>query len=115
LYYGYQGSGWNGPTLGAFGFGPKSDEDRMQWMDYKDRMKEKGKNEFFPMQTAMIGFGVAAVLLTPFGWIGATSVGTILGYKKLKKEWVKRRTLNAYGRIFVFDSKSRVIEVTKSA
>jgi hypothetical protein len=84
-------------------------------MDFKDRVREKDKEDFFPVAAGLAGFGAAAVLFTPFGWIGASGVAAVVGFNKLKKEWRKERTLIAYGRTFVFDRKGAVVEATRNA
>jgi hypothetical protein len=116
LYYGYAGSaGWVHPSAVVLGLGWQSDVDRREWMDFKDRVREKGKEDFFPVAAGLVGFGAAAVLFTPFGWIGASGVAAVVGFNKLKKEWRKERTLIAYGRTFVFDRKGAVVEATRNA
>jgi hypothetical protein len=88
LYYEYVGPwGLGGP----YGSG-HSDVDRRQWMDFKDRVREADKKDFVPMAAGLVGFGAAAVLFTPFGWIGASGVAAVVGFNKLKKEWRKERT-----------------------
>ena len=109
LYYEYVGPWGIG---GPYGSG-HSDVDRRQWMDYKDSVRETGKKNFVPMAAGLVGFGAAAVLFAPFGWIGASGVAAVVGFNKLKKEWSKERTLIAYGRTFVFDRKGAVVEATK--
>jgi hypothetical protein len=85
----------------------------MEWMDWKDQLEKQSKKEFFPVQTAMFGFGAAAVLLTPFGWVAALGVGAVWGCNKIQKEWRQTRTLNVYGRTFILNSKGVVVGMTK--
>jgi hypothetical protein len=109
LYYEYEGPRGIG---GAYGWG-HSDVDRRKWMDYKDLLRGYSKKDFIPIAAGLVGFGAAAVLFTPFGWIGASGVAAAVGFNKLKKEWRKERTLIAYGRTFVFDRKGAVVEATR--
>jgi hypothetical protein len=104
VYYNYNGRG-------PLGWGPKNDQDRIEWMDYKDSLKKKSHEEFFPIQMALLGFGAAAVLLTPAGWVLALGVGAAWGGKKFYRKWHKTRALNAYARTFIFNGKGVVVEV----
>ncbi|WP_426433793.1 hypothetical protein [Bradyrhizobium genosp. P] len=101
LYYEYTGSE-------VHRLYPRSDVDRRRWMDSKDWYKK----ENVPLIAGLVGFGAAAVLLTPFGWIGGAGVAAAFGFNKLKREWRKERTLAAYGRTFIFDRKGAVIWAT---
>jgi hypothetical protein len=106
VYYDYTGKvilGWE----------RKNDQDRMEWMDWKDDLKKQHEKEFFPVQTAMLGFGAAAVLLTPLGLPVALGIGAVWGGNKLYKEWSKTRTLKAYGRTFLLNNRGLVVEVKK--
>lgn len=115
VYYGFDVH--NGYSLrelwgvlgGTVPTGPKVDQDRMTFMDWKDSLAEQGKKETLPLKTAALGFGAAAVLLSPAGWVLALGAGAVWGSNKLYKEWSKARTVKAYGRTFALNSKGLVI------
>jgi hypothetical protein len=104
LYYGYTGS-----RDGHYG--PKSDEGRKQWMDWKDQLKKQDREELASLKAGFLGFTAAAVMFTPFGWLGALGVGAYWGYTHLKSR--KARAIRGYARVFFLNSQGVVVDAIR--